>query len=155
AWIHLVVRDRNGGVVFESGALKADGSVAGNDNDADAAAFEPHYTEIRNADQVQIYESILGGPDGAGTTGLPAAAQDLKGNRPPPRGFDRRTAEPDIAVHGGALDDPDFTAASDRVRYSMAVGAAQGPFTVDAELLYQPIGFRWANNLKTYDAPEP
>ena len=28
-------------------------------------------------------------------------------------------------------------------------------FSVDAELLYQPIGFRWATNLKTYDAPEP
>jgi hypothetical protein len=26
---------------------------------------------------------------------------------------------------------------------------------VTAELLYQPIGFRWANNLKRYDAGEP
>ena len=26
---------------------------------------------------------------------------------------------------------------------------------VEAELLYQPIGYRWANNLKKYDAPEP
>jgi hypothetical protein len=23
------------------------------------------------------------------------------------------------------------------------------------ELLYQPIGFRWADNLRGYDAPEP
>jgi hypothetical protein len=37
------------------------------------------------------------------------------------------------------------------VRYSVALGAAQGPFTVQAELWYQPIGYRWANNLKPYD----
>jgi hypothetical protein len=155
AWIHLAVRDRSGGVVFESGALRPDGSIAGNDNDADATRFEPHYTDVRTADQVQIYESILGDPAGRVTTGLLAATQYLKDNRLLPRGFDKRTAEPDIAVHGGALDDPDFTAASDRVRYSVDVGGAQGPFSIDAELLYQPIGFRWANNLKPYDAPEP
>jgi len=34
----------------------------------------------------------------------------------------------------------------------MPVGDAVGPFTVSAELLYQPIGFRWANNLKRYAA---
>jgi hypothetical protein len=155
AWIHLLVRDRNGRIVFESGAARADGSVQGNDNDADAAAYEPHYTEIRAADQVQIYESILGDADGRVTTGLLTATRYLKDNRLLPRGFDKRTAEPDIAVHGGALEDPDFTAAFDRVRYSVAVGDAEGPFTVDAELLYQPIGFRWAQNLKRYDAPEP
>ena len=30
-----------------------------------------------------------------------------------------------------------------------------GPFAVEAELLYQPIGYRWAHNLEKYDAPEP
>jgi len=73
-----------------------------------------------------------------------------------PRGFDKRTAEPDVAVQGGALDDADFVGAADRVRYSVAVGDARGPFLVQAELLYQPIGYRWANNLKAYDkAAEP
>ena len=33
--------------------------------------------------------------------------------------------------------------------------AGGGPFQVDVELLYQPIGFRWAHNLEKYDAPEP
>ena len=28
-------------------------------------------------------------------------------------------------------------------------------FTVDAEFWFQPISFRWANNLKSYDAFEP
>jgi hypothetical protein len=35
------------------------------------------------------------------------------------------------------------------------VGDAQGPFHVEAELWYQPIGFRWAHNLGAYQAPEP
>jgi hypothetical protein len=37
----------------------------------------------------------------------------------------------------------------------VAVGASGGPFTIDVELAYQPIAFRWARNLDRYDAPEP
>jgi hypothetical protein len=155
AWLHVTVRDGGGQVAFESGAVNADGSVNGNDNDADAATFEPHYTEIRSADQVQIYEDILGDPNGAVTTGLLSGVRYLKDNRLLPRGFDKRTAGEDIAVHGAALDDPDFVAGRDRVKYAVPIGSASGPFTVTAELLYQPIGYRWATNLKSYNAAEP
>ena len=41
------------------------------------------------------------------------------------------------------------------MRYRIAAGAASGPFTVEVELRYQPIGYRWAHNLSAYDAPEP
>jgi hypothetical protein len=41
------------------------------------------------------------------------------------------------------------------VRYAVALNGATGPFTVEAELRYQPIGFRWAENLRKYDALEP
>jgi hypothetical protein len=156
AWLHFLVRDQAGQVVFESGALRADGGIVGNDNDADATTFEPHRQEIRSADQVQIYESILGDVRGAVTTGLLSGARYLKDNRLLPRGFDKRTAEPDIAVVGPALDDQDFTDGGDHVRYVVPVGAAQGPFRVEVELLYQPIGYRWARNLKPYEgAAEP
>ena len=53
------MKDRDSHVVFESGALNANGSIEGNDNDADAARFEPHYTEVSNRDQVQIYEDVI------------------------------------------------------------------------------------------------
>ena len=49
AWLHVTVRDASDRIVFESGALDPDGSIQGNDNDADAARFEPHYTEITPA----------------------------------------------------------------------------------------------------------
>ena len=155
AWLHFLVRDRNGGKVFESGALNPDGSIQGNDNDADPARFEPHYTQIRSSDQVQIYESILKDSAGAVTTGLISTVGYLKDNRLLPHGFDKSTAEADVAVHGEAANDPAFGAHGHRIRYSVEVGSAPGPFQVEAELLYQPIAYRWANNLKRYDAAEP
>ena len=59
-WLHVIVRDARGATVFESGAIDENGSIAGNDSDADPKRFEPHYAEITRPDQVQIYEPILG-----------------------------------------------------------------------------------------------
>ena len=153
-WLHVVVRDRNQRKLFESGSPNPDGSIRGNDNDADPARFEPHYEEVRSADQVQIYESVMGDPTGNVTTGLLTAVRYLKDNRLLPRGFAKDTAGKDIAVIGEAAGDTNFTAPGDRVRYSVPVNVAEGPFEVEAELLYQPIGYRWAQNLKKYDAAE-
>jgi hypothetical protein len=155
AWLHVTVRDASGRAVFESGAITSAGLVEGNDNDADATKFEPHYTEIRRPDQVQIYESIMGDPAGKPTTGLLTAVRYLKDNRLLPRGFDKATADPWVQVVGGAAQDADFSAGGDRVRYSVDVAGAQSPFQVDVELRFQPIGFRWAHNLEPYTADEP
>jgi hypothetical protein len=154
-WLHVRVRDRDQRVIFESGALNADGSIVGNDNDLDPAKYEPHYREIRSPDQVQIYEAILGDNDGRVTTGLLFATGYLNDNRILPKGFNKEGAPADIAVYGDALADPDFTDRGHKVRYSVDIGNAVGPFEVVAELWYQPIGYRWANNLKSYDASEP
>ncbi len=154
AWLHVVVRDRNDRIVFESGALEPSGAIQGNDNDADAARFEPHYTEITSPGQVQIYESVMADRTGAVTTGLLRAVRYLKDNRLLPRGFDKRTADRDVAVVGAAAEDPDFTGAGDRVRYSVALGDAAGPYQIEAELWFQPISYRWASNLRSYDAAE-
>jgi hypothetical protein len=56
AWLHFTVHDHGGRVVFESGALRPDGSIVGNDNDADPRRFEPHYAAINSTEQVEIYE---------------------------------------------------------------------------------------------------
>jgi hypothetical protein len=154
AWLHVVVRDRSGKAVFESGALNADGSIRGNDADADPLRFEPHYREIKSQDEVQIYEPILRDSGGRPTTGLVTAVGYLKDNRLLPSGFQKETADQDIAVVGEAAEDPNFTSAGDLVGYSTALGDASGPFHVEAELWYQPIGYRWAHNLKAYEAAE-
>jgi hypothetical protein len=154
AWLNVIVTDHNGKMVFESGALNPDGSIQGNDNDADPAKYEPHYREITNGDQVQIYEPILKDFNGHVTTGLLSAVGYFKDNRLLPSGFNKANADPDIAVVGEAAEDPNFTDQGDRVQYSVSTGGAQGPFRIQAELWYEPIGFRWAHNLQPYNASE-
>jgi hypothetical protein len=154
AWLHVALRDAGGRTLFSSGDLRKDGAIDGNDNDLDATRYEPHYREIRSGDQVQIYETVLGGPDGRVTTGLLTAVQYLKDNRVLPGGFDKSAAPDDVKVRGEAQQDLDFTGGEDRIRYSMEIGDAEGPLTLEVRLWYQPIAFRWARNLGDYDTPE-
>ncbi len=154
AWLHVVVTSAGGRVLFESGALAADGSIAGDDHDEDGSAYEPHHAEIRSPAQVQVYQSVM--TDGAGrvTTGLASAEAWAKDNRLLPKGFDAGAAGERAAVLGAARSDDDFGPGGDRVRYSVEVGRYEGPFTVAARLRFQPIGYRWAENLAAYDAFE-
>ena len=155
AWIHLVVRDGSGRTVFESGKAEPNGAIDGNDNDADPLSTEPHYRQITRSDQVQIYKSIMLDSRGQVTTGLLQGIRYAKDNRLLPSGFDKSTAAADIAVQGAAATDPDFTANGDRIQYDVDLNRASGPFTIEAQLLYQPIGYRWAHNLASYKAAEP
>jgi hypothetical protein len=153
-WLHVIVRDIQGRTLFESGQVTEAGLIEGNASDAAGNGFEPHYQEITKPDEVQIYESIMGTPSGLPTTGLLQATQYLKDNRLLPRGFDKRTAPAGIEVVGAAAADEDFTGDGDRVRYRIPVSTGVA-VTVEVELRYQPIGYRWAQNLSSYDAPEP
>ncbi|MGC9333448.1 MAG: hypothetical protein ACP5JJ_04820, partial [Anaerolineae bacterium] len=129
AWVHLVVKDASGNVVFESGAANADGLITGDDHDADPAHFEPHYTVIETADQVQIYQSIMVDLSGNVTTVLLKGAGYIKDNRLLPSGFDKAAVGSDIAVYGAAAGDEDFSGGGDKIRYQIDIGDAQGPFT--------------------------
>ena len=153
-WLHMTVTDGGGRALFESGGLAPDGSIAGNDNDADPTRFEPHYTTIDQAGQVQIYEPILGDPGGGVTTGLLTATTYLKDNRLLPLGLDKNSAAGDIAVFGRAEQDEDFRGGGDRTRYVVGLDDSPGPYRIVVELWYQPIGYRWADNLRSYAATE-
>ena len=155
AWLHVVVKDAGGNVLFESGRLNPDGSIVGNANDEDPLKFEPHFREITDPRQVEIYEDIMQDSQGKVTTGLLSAVGYVKDNRILPHGFDKATAAPEIAVIGAAAADPNFTGEGSTVRYVVHTGHSAGPFTVQAELWFQPIGFRWAHNLASYKAAEP
>jgi hypothetical protein len=155
AWLHVIVTDANNRPIFESGALRPDGSIVGNVNDEDPTRFEPHFPEITRPDQVEIYEPILGDAQGHVTTGLLSTVRYLKDNRLLPAGFDKTTATPDIAVYGDAASDPNFNDRGSVVRYVVPTNSANGPFRIKVELWYQPIGFRWAHNLAPYKAAEP
>ncbi len=153
-WIRFTVLDQEGDVVFESGAVRPNGSIAGNDNDENENRFEQHYTEINSSDQVQIYEAILAGPDDEVTTGLLTATRFIKDNRILPEGFDKRTADTDIAVQGRADEDKDFTGGRDRLRYRVNLNDVDGPLEIKADIYYQSIAYRWAQNLAPYESPE-
>ena len=154
AWLHVTVRDQGGNTVFESGAPNPDGSIAGNDNDADPAAYEPHYREITAADQVQIYEPIVHDHTGRVTTSLLSGVTYAKDNRLLPDGFDKPGADDAVRVRGTAADDADFQGGGDTVRYRVALPSGVDAVEVSAELLYQTIGYRWAHNLEAYDSHE-
>ena len=154
AWLRFAVTNTWGERVFESGALLPDGSVVGDDHDADGTSYEPHHTVITSPGQVQVYQGVMIGADGAVTTGLMSAERWVKDNRILPDGFDPARADARVQVVGIAAGDPDFTAGSDRTHYTVPVNPEDGPFTVEAELWFQPIGYRWAENLAGYDAAE-
>ena len=153
-WLHVTVSDKNGEVLFESGGLNEDGSITGNDNDVDGSKYEPHYPEIVRADQVQIYEPIVVDFKDDVTTSLLSGVRYAKDNRLLPTGFDKITANDAVSVNGAAADDMDFTEGGDTVRYRIAVDDEVASVRVNARLLYQTIGYRWAHNLEAFDLPE-
>ena len=79
----------------------------------------------------------------------------VKDNRILPRGFDKATADADVAVSrrcGGRSG-----VRERRGPHALQRGcrdAPRVPIRVDAELWYQPIGFRWAQNLRLQPARE-
>lgn len=154
AWIHLTVTDKNGSVIFESGDYDKEGRIIGCDADYDAASLEPHYNTISQDDHVQIYESVMQDFEGNVTYTLLKGAAYAKDNRLLPPGFDIETASEKIAIYGKAAYDSNFTAGSDRIEYRIDTGGKSGPYTIEVELLYQTISFRFVQDLLTNDDQE-
>ena len=148
AWIHLKVTDGEGNVVFESGRAE-NGRIVGEDS-----PYEPHHDVITKEDDVQIYEAVMVDVNGKVTQTLLRAADYIKDNRIPPKGFDIENAEPDVAVRGKAIADPSFRGGEDVVSYVIDVSGYQGPFRVEAELLYQPVSYPFLKDLEKISTSE-
>ncbi len=146
AFMHLKVSDDAGNIVFESGKVNTNGSIVGADSDGDSATFEPHYNVITAEDQVQIYETVMGDNLGEITYTLLRAMTYKKDNRILPKGFDKATAHSDIRVAGSAQNDNNFVGGSDTITYRIE-GLEGGTYTVDAQLLYQTLGYAFAQDL--------
>jgi hypothetical protein len=139
-WLHLRAEDASGGVVFESGAFDAEGSLVDRSGKRldEPGKVMPHYDDIDGEGKVQVYEAI--GKDAAGApTHLPLSSVGyLKDNRLLPIGWSSSNAWIDwIGSVGVAADDYSFGAGMDLVTYRVAGGAAVKRITV--ELLYQTV----------------
>ena len=147
AWLHFVVSDSSGQIIFESGKQNPDGSIQGNAADTDPLAYEPHYELITQPDQVQIYEGIMQNSDGEVTYTLLRAGSYAKDNRLLPIGADKENLPADIAVYGLAAQDADFIGGGDLVRYQVNTSGYKGPFTLSVELLYETLSYRFVHDM--------
>jgi hypothetical protein len=147
AWLHVVVKDKNGRIVFESGAVKKNGMIIGADSDIDPYRFEPHYDVITSPDQVQIYETVMKDYAGNITYTFLEAYEYQKDNRLLPEGFNKETASEDIKPKGEAEEDENFIGGSDTVLYRINTKGFKGPFTITVELRYQSVSYSFFKDL--------
>ncbi|MCP4204297.1 MAG: hypothetical protein GY769_20470 [bacterium] len=59
-----------------------------------------------------------------------------------------------MSVRGAAATDEDFRDGGDSIRYRVPLPDGVESVEVSVELLYQTIGYRWAQNLEAYDSGE-
>ena len=155
-WVGTRVSDANGATVFASGLpdesyrLPMDAVftseaclAAKKTSDFDSSVcYQAHLNEVSSENDVPVYETVLGSTTGAITHILLYAANPLKDNRIPPKGFDIASVPEDVRPIG-LNGDSDFNADNagrDTIRYRIPVGAAVAlPLQVDATLYYQSI----------------
>jgi hypothetical protein len=146
AFLEFTLVSTSGDTLFHSGAWSREGGIAGRD-----AGWEPHWNEITEENQVQIYELVLGDVAGQTTQVLERAAEVLKDNRLVPRGFSSlHPAYDTVAVGPMASLDADFNrrlgeegSGTDRLVYR--VPAVDGSPGVEAtvRLHYQAVPAQW------------
>ncbi|MFZ9055065.1 MAG: T9SS type A sorting domain-containing protein [Flavobacteriales bacterium] len=146
AFLEFTLVSTSGDTLFHSGAWSRENGIAGRD-----AGWEPHWNEITEENQVQIYELVLGDVAGQTTQVLERAAEVLKDNRLVPRGFSSlHPAYDTVAVGPMASLDADFNrrlgeegSGTDRLVYR--VPAVDGSPGVEAtvRLHYQAVPAQW------------
>ena len=155
-WLHFRVKDQSNNTVFESGNWDSQGEIIGLDS-----LYEQHYSEITNANQIQIYEGVLKDVNGNFTFNLLRTAGYLKDNRLPPKGFNTSHPSYDtIAIIGGAVSDTNFnrqgaTQGTGRDVVYYKVPALNGnQYTITAELCYQTFVPRLVNYIQGIGSPD-
>jgi len=157
AWIHLVVMDHAGNIIFESGEFDRDGVITEQDE-----RYERHHDQITRDSEVQIYEAVMGDVNNAPTFTLLRGATYLKDNRLLPAGYlSGAVADTVTGPSGEVLTDTDFNrdrsgkegSGSDNIRYRIPISDPGAGFSYEAELLYQSISPDFVANLGRHDQP--
>lgn len=155
AWVRVLVKDAQGIVRWQSGAIDqrgiiVDGSGAPLASEAAHGPIQPHRTVITRQDEVQVYEAVHANVQGNPTFSLLFAAAYFKDNRLLPEGWSHTHADIADMAPVGVSADADFLGGSDRVRYQVS-GLPVGSYTVEVELLFQTISAREAAELFVHD----
>ena len=157
AWLRVRVRTPGGKLLFAAGEHDDRGRILGADgtplaSEAAGGPILPHRGAVGGPGEVQVWEAVLSGPDGAPEFRALRAAGFLKDNRILPRGW--RADHADATKPVGTGDDEDFEEGTDAVIVSYAVPDEVPVYVIEADLLYQPLSPRWTAELFTVDAPE-
>ncbi len=115
--------------------------------------FEPHHEVIRDQEQVQIYEFVMGNTRGEVTTVLEKAFVPLKDNRMVPEGFKASHANYDtVKVVGRAASDPDYLSGTgvERVVYAIPAAGMGKNAMVWVALHYETAPESWLHELFDY-----
>lgn len=154
--VHVTMRKANGDELFRSGGFTESFYIPG-----ESTPFEPHHQVIRNPDQVQIYEMIMGDVNGNKTTVLERGAMHLKDNRLVPLGFSTTHPQYDsTAIYLTGASDPDFNfnlaqgSGTDDVYYHMSTEGYEGAVSVSVEVYYQSLPPTWMEEIFTVSTPE-
>ena len=142
AWLQLQVRNKSGTLIFASGGWDEHGEIIGLDE-----KFEPHHEVISSADQVQIYQAVMGDVDGKPTYTLMRASGYLKDNRLVPAGYlEAGPMAAQTKIIGRASRDENFNKAAgkqgsgtDQVVYEIRVDKSGFPLDLTTRLLYQSV----------------
>lgn len=157
AYIEFVATNDDGDVIFHSGKLMPNFEVQGQN-----PTYEPHYDLITDgANQVQIYEMVMGDVNGNETTVLERADHPIKDNRLPPLGFTVNHASYDtMRIAGVPTTDLNFNrinaqegSGTDDVRYHIPLNGATGNIHITARLMYQSVPPKWNAEMFAVDHP--
>ena len=160
AWIHFKLIDGAGAVVFESGRPLEDGRIEGADSDFEDSEpkIEMHYPAISQQEDVQIYEAVFRDSNLNITQTLLLADGYAKDNRIPPLGFDSLNVPDDIKPDRITANESGYGSGygngKDEIFYTIDWSGFEGPFSVEAELLYQSIAYPYIRDMQAYDTPE-
>lgn len=158
-WLVVKATGANDEVLFYSGRYNLQGRIV----DAEGKAIEsewaygpiePHYQQITNERQVQVYEAVMGDQANRFTHAITQAKGWLKDNRLLPKGYQNDHPEAGYTKPIGLNDDPDFNAGSDRVQYLITLAEGKQVERLQIKLVYQTLGARFMRSLFQVDVPE-
>ena len=134
-WLHVRATDREGRVVYESGAHKAGAIVDADGKRIDGpGAIIPH-VQRASSDEVPIWEAVPVDAAGKRTHLLLGTARFAKDNRILPAGWHADRPEGAVTLPIGTDGDGDFLPGRDSVMYILPPAAS----SVTIELLYQSV----------------